>query len=119
MPHREQEFLYGKICLFRSDNFTMWVAEEHHLMLAKCMVQRAKAVTENSNAPCIVRKETPITVKDAHTLLEMCEIERVTVMQYGQKADFGNKVVQWALENVHCFDLFVCVECVYHLTSQG
>ena len=103
-PHREQEFLYGKICLFRSDNFTMWVAGEHRLMLAKCMVQRAKAVTENSNAPCIVRKDT---------LLEMCEIERVTVMQYGQKADFGNKVVQWALKNVQCFDLFVCVWSVF------
>ena len=56
-PHREQEFLRGKICLFRSDSFTMWVANKHRLKLAKCMVQKARAVTENSDAPCVVRKD--------------------------------------------------------------
>ena len=99
-PHREQEFLRGKICLFRSDNFTIWVAREHRTKLAKCMVQRARAVTENSAAPCVVRKEAPISIKDAHKLLEICEIASIMVMQYGQKADFGNKVVQWALKKV-------------------
>ena len=104
-PHREQEFLRGKICLFRSDSFTMWVANKHRLKLAKCMVQKARAVTENSDAPCVVRKEVPMNIEDAHKLLEVCGIARVMVMQYGQKADFGNKVVQWALKNVR--------ECVY------
>jgi len=104
--HREHKFLRGKICLFRTDNFTMWVAKEHRPKLAKCMVQRARVVTENSNAPCIVRKEVPISVEDAHKLLEICEIAQVMVMQYGQKADFGNKVVKWALNNVR---VIVCV----------
>ena len=105
-PHREQKFLHGKICLFRGDSFTMWVAREHRLELAKCMVQRARAVTENSNAPCIVRKEVPISIKDACKLLKKCGIAIFTVMQYGQKADFGNKVVKWALNNVR---VIVCV----------
>ena len=108
-PHREQEFLGRKICLFRTDNFTIWVGGEHRSRLAKSIVQKAKAVTENDNAPCIARKEAPVTIEDAYMLLRGCEIATVTVMQYGQKADFGNKVVQWALTNVCCFDLFVCV----------
>ena len=112
-PHREQEFLGGMICLFRSDNFTMWVAERHRRDLTKAMVERARAVTENNRAPCIVRKEMPITNKDAYTLLETCGITRVTVMQYGQKVDFGNKVVQWALENVRVCIVCVCV-CMYY-----
>jgi hypothetical protein len=57
-------------------------------------------VTENSDAPCIVRKETPISIDEAHKLMERCGIVKFTVMQYGQKADFSNKVVQWALKNV-------------------
>jgi hypothetical protein len=99
-PHREQEFLRGKICLFRSDSFTMWVAGEHRLKLTKHMVQMGRAVTENSAAPCVVRKEVPISIEDAHRLLEACGIGQFMVMQYGQKADFDNKVVQWALKNV-------------------
>lgn len=100
-PHREQVFLQGKICLFCVDNFTMWVAREHRLKLERCMVvDKARALTENSNAPCIVRKEVRMSIQDAHELLRKCEIKRLTVMQYGQKADFANKVVQWALKNV-------------------
>lgn len=107
-PHREHEFLRGKICLFRSDSFTMWVAKEHRPKLAKCMVQRARAVTENSDAPCIVRKEVPISIKDVRKLLKKCGIAIFTVMQYGQKADFGNKVVKWTLNNVRdCVCVFV------------
>ena len=68
------------------------------------MVEMERAVTENSAAPCIVRKEVPINIMDAHWLLEACEIGQFMVMQYGQKADFDNKVVQWALKNVR-----VCV----------
>ena len=64
------------------------------------MVDKARALTENSNAPCIVRKEVRMSIQDAHELLRKCEIKRLTVMQYGQKADFANKVVQWALKNV-------------------
>jgi hypothetical protein len=104
-PHREQEFLRGKICLFRSDSFTMWVAGEHRLKVAKHMVQKGRAVTENSAAPCVVRKEAPMNIKDAHRLLEACGIGRCMVMQYGQKADLDNKVVEWALKNVR---MFVC-----------
>jgi len=107
-PHREHEFLRGKICLFRSDSFTMWVAKEHRPKLAKCMVQRARAVTENNDAPCIVRKEVPISIKDVRKLLKKCGIAIFTVMQYGQKADFGNKVVKWTLNNVRdCVCVFV------------
>ena len=78
----------------------MWVAGEHRYKLAKSIVEKARAVTENANAPCIVRKEVPITIKDAYALLEKCEIAKLMVMQYGQKADFGNKVVEWTLKNV-------------------
>jgi len=109
-PHREQEFLRGKICLFRSDSFTMWVAGEHRLKLAKHMVQKARAVTENSAAPCVVRKEAPMNIKDAHGLLASCGIGQFTVMQYGQKADLDNKVVQWALKNVRM--------CVFQTTTE-
>ena len=80
---------------------TMWVGREHRLMLERCMVvDKARALTENSNAPCIVRKEVRMSIQGAYELLKKCEIERLTVMQYGQKADFGNKVVKWALKNV-------------------
>jgi hypothetical protein len=78
----------------------MWVYKEHRLQLERCMVDKARALTENSNAPCIVRKEVRMSIQGAHELLKKCDIERLTVMQYGQKADFGNKVVKWALENV-------------------
>ena len=64
------------------------------------MVQMGRAVTENSAAPCIVRKEVPINIMDAHKLLEAYGIGQFMVMQYGQKADLDNKVVQWALKNV-------------------
>lgn len=90
----------GKICLFRSDSFTMWVAGEHRLKLTKHMVQMGRAVTENSAAPCVVRKEVPISIEDAHRLLEACGIGQFMVMQYGQKASLDNEVVQWALKNV-------------------
>jgi len=105
--HREHAFLHGKICLFRSDNFTMWVGEQYHRNLVTAMVQKARAVTENSNAPCVVRQEMAIDVGAAYTLLMTCGITRVKVMQYGQKTDFDNKVVKWALENVRA------IECVY------
>jgi hypothetical protein len=114
--NREREFLRGKLCLFCMGNFTMWVAEEHRTKLVKFMVHKARAVTEKSNAPCIVRKEVPITIKDAHELLEKCEIGKITVMQFGQKTNFGNEVVQWALQNVCYLYLFVCL-CV--LTTYG
>lgn len=100
IAHREEEFLRGKICLFRAGNCTMWIAREHRAKVERWIVQKAKAVTENSGAPCVVRKEMPIDVKEAEKMLATCEIGRVTVMQYGQKTDFGNKVVQWALKNV-------------------
>jgi hypothetical protein len=90
----------------------MWVAGEHRTKLLTFMVQRAKAVTENNNAPCIARKEAPISIDDAHALLSICGIVRFTVMQYGQKADFNNKVVQWALKNVRksvCVCVCVCL----------
>jgi hypothetical protein len=93
----------------------MWVAGEHRTKLLTFMVQRAKAVTENNNAPCVARKEAPISIDDAHALLSICGIVRFTVMQYGQKADFNNKVVQWALKNVRksvCVCVCVCV-CVF------
>lgn len=97
-------FLQGKICLFCADNFTMWVGREHRLKLERCMVvDKARALTENSNAPCIVRKEVRMSIQGAYELLKKCEIERLTVMQYGQKADFGNKVVKWALKNVRSY----------------
>ena len=83
----------------------MWVAGEHRVKLAKQMVQKGRAVTENGAAPCVVRKEAPMNIKDAHRLLEACGIGRFTVMQYGQKADLDNKVVEWALKNVR---MFVC-----------
>jgi hypothetical protein len=115
-PHREEKFLYRKICLFRTDNFTMWVEEKHRNTLRKAIVEKARAVTENSNAPCVVRKEAPITVKDAHKLLRSCQVASVTVMQFGQKADFGNKVVEWALKNARgvlyfffFFNVLVCI----------
>jgi hypothetical protein len=87
----------------------MWVAREHRDELAKCIVERAKAVTENENAPCVARKEIPMDIKDARALLEKCNVAKVTVMQYGQKAAFDNKVVKWALKNVRYVDLCLCV----------
>jgi hypothetical protein len=41
-------------------------------------------------------------------LLSICGIVKFTVMQYGQKANFDNKVVQWALKNVRR-SVCVCV----------
>ena len=64
------------------------------------MVQMGRAVTENRAAPCVARKGVPMNIMDAHRLLEACGIGQFMVMQYGQKADFDNKVVQWALKNV-------------------
>src|ERR1700748_3844891 len=63
--NREHKFLDGKICLFHSDSFTMWVARDHRSNLAAAMVQKARAVTEDSNAPCVVRKEVSIDIGDA------------------------------------------------------
>ena len=84
----------------------MWVAGKHRLQLTKHMVQMGRAVTENNAAPCVARKGVPISIEDAHMMLEACGIGQFMVMQYGQKADFDNKVVQWALKNVRicvCF----------------
>jgi hypothetical protein len=103
------EFLLGKICLFRADTFTMWVDDNHRQKLVKAVVEKGRAATENIRAPCVVRKETPITTNDAYKLLETCDIESVVVMQYGQKADFDNNVVQWALDNVRASGVVVVV----------
>lgn len=110
-PHREADFLIEKFCLFRSGNFTMWVAREHQNDIAKCIGEKAKAVTENSNAPCIVRKEVPISIDSAHELLSKCNVKKFTAMQFGQKADVDNKTVEWALKNVRLF-MCVCVLCM-------
>jgi len=105
-PSREFDFLRGKICLFQTDNFTGWVTEVYRAEIKKFIVEKARAVTESSHAPCLVRKEAPITINDAHALMTKCRIKTLTVMQYGQKADFENKVVHWALKNVR---VCVCV----------
>jgi hypothetical protein len=98
--HREYEFLRQKICVFHSDTFTIWVAQKHGVKLKKATVEKARAVTENSNAPCVARKEVAIERQAAYELLRKCEVMRMTVMQYGQKAELDNKVVEWALKNV-------------------
>jgi hypothetical protein len=65
------------------------------------MIEKGRAVTENPKAPCIVRTLAPITILDAHMLLTTCGIGAITVMQYGQKSDFANKLLHWVLKNVH------------------
>jgi hypothetical protein len=86
--------------VFHSDTFTIWVAQKHDVELKKATVEKARAVTKNSNAPCVARKEVAIQCHDAYELLRRCEVTRMTVMQYGQKAELDNKVVEWALKNV-------------------
>lgn len=99
-PHREKQFVDGKLCLFHSGTFTIWVERDHRNKIDKFMVEKAKAITENRNAPCVVRKEMSIDSKPAHELLQTCGVARLTVMQYGQKAEFSNKVVAWVFTNV-------------------
>jgi hypothetical protein len=98
--HQEADFLFERKCVFRADSFTIWVPKKHYRLVAKAIVEEARAVTENPAAPCLVRKEAPIMIMAAHKLLSSCGITEITVMQYGQKADFGNKVLRWVLTNV-------------------
>ena len=86
----------------------MWVDSEHRFELNKYVLEKAKAIPESKNAPCAVRKEMPIDIAPAHALLKACGIARLTVMQYGQKTDFSNKLVEWALMNVRG-SVCVCV----------
>ena len=70
--HREWAFVKNKICLFRSENFTIWVAEEHREALAARVTEKARAVTESIDARCIVRKEVPISIEEAFELIIAC-----------------------------------------------
>jgi hypothetical protein len=106
--NREGEFVKGKMCLFCNGNFTMWVTKDLRERIVKYVVEkRGKAVTEGRESVCFVRVAVPISIEDACKLLTTCKVSELTVMQFGQKADFNNKAVQWALKNVReCLSVF-------------
>jgi hypothetical protein len=53
-----------------------------------------------------VRKDTPLhDINFAHELLRRANIKEITVMQYGQKTSFSNKVMQWLMKNVRVGNL--------------
>lgn len=88
------------LCVFSYSDCGFWVASKHERALKKYVVEHGRAPTENSSAPCVVRKAGSITKVRAVELLNALHVESVTIMQYGQKAPFDNTVVQWALNNV-------------------
>lgn len=88
------------MCLFNADNVTLWVLRKYERKLKQYVVEEGKAPTEHVFAPCAVRKGAPTSMEMACELLKKLSVETLTVVQYGQKAPFGSKVVQWALQHV-------------------
>jgi hypothetical protein len=79
----------------------MWVDNKHRAVIVAYIVERmGRAVTNSEQPVCFVKKPVQISTKDACKMLQECKVATLTVMQFGQKADFDNRAVQWALKNV-------------------